>query len=153
MFTSSNSIYACVGRREGLARLLCLEDEDMVEFAILMGNDYVENIALPKKKKGARPEQRKNAYSVASYLRGKDDEFEVKAQGKETELAFVRALYNLDDLESFPMQDFSEESDDTSTESEYDEVTDELTILLPDELRSQVPLVRQEDVSFNDAVQ
>jgi 5'-3' exonuclease len=153
IFTSNSSIHASVGRRADLAKLLGLEDEQMIELAILLGNDYVQNIKLPKEKKGIRTmDEQKNPYSVASYLQRQEDGFMVQAQGREAEMAFVRALYDLRDLESFPMQDSSNLTDIPSAD-EDDEITAHLKVSLPDGLRAQVAMVSQEDTTISDAIQ
>jgi hypothetical protein len=153
IFTSNSSIHASVGRRADLAKLLGLEDEQMIELAILLGNDYVQNIKLPKEKKGIRTmDEQKNPYSVASYLQRQEDGFMVQAQGREAEMAFVRALYDLRDLESFPMQDSSNLTDIPSAD-EDDEITAHLKVSLPDGLRAQVGMVSQEDTTISDAIQ
>lgn len=151
IFTSNNSVHACVGRRADLAELLGLEDEQMIELAILLGNDYVQNIKLPKMKKVIKSDGRRDAFAVASYLQRQDDDFMVEAPSVATEMAFVRALYDLHDLESFPMQDSSTHSEICSEEDE--EIVAPLKIFLPADLSKQVAMVTQEDPTINDAIQ
>ena len=116
------TMHACVGRRRALARLLDIADEDMTELAILLGNDYLTSVKIPQKRA-------RDPLELVEYLNAQEDGFRVQAKKLETELSFVRALYNLQDLDSFPLQEASEMA--TLEPEEDQEMTKHLKIKLP----------------------
>jgi len=147
IFSANDAIHACVGKRKDLAMLLGIQDEEMTELAILLGNDYIQSVKVPKKK-GVH---QGDPLTVASYLHEQEDGFLVSSKDYEIELAFVRALYNLKELDSFPLQDAS---DIGVLESEEDEeVTKHLKIYLPADLTNLVDTALQEGLTLSETVQ
>jgi hypothetical protein len=103
-----SGLYAFCATRSELARLLALENDEndvstnkrMVDLALMMGNDYVDpttQLKLPNElQQGKRSPQ-----ELVFYLQCNDD-FEVAAKDDDTSKAavsFVRALYNLENLD------------------------------------------------------
>jgi len=50
VISASDTIFGCIGKRQDLAMLFEIEDEDMMELAILLRNDYVQSVKVPKEK-------------------------------------------------------------------------------------------------------
>jgi hypothetical protein len=90
---------ANVYTRQSLATSLGLEDDRMVELAILMGNDYVD----PKTTDSSLAAIGKDSYNLLEYLRNQDDDYRVTSSDQEVQAAmdFSRALYNLQELSAF----------------------------------------------------
>lgn len=150
LFAANNNdaIHACVGRRKDLATLLGIQDQEMTELAILLGNDYIQSIKVPKKK-GV---DQGDPLTVVSYLHEQEDGFQVVSKDYEIELAFVRALYNLHNLDGFPLQQISDIGRVESNEDE--EMTRHLKIQLPSGLAEFVDhtLAMQEDLTLTETV-
>lgn len=146
IFSANDTLYACVAKRQDLAALLEIEDEEMTELAILLGNDYVQSVRVPKQ----TDFDHKNPFHVARYINDQEDGFLVSSKDREMELAFVRALYNLQDLDSFPLQDFAGSGQLESDEDE--EIIKHLKIQLPLGLAEETSRALQEGMTFSEIV-
>lgn len=94
MCIQPSGLYAFCVRRSDLARALGVDDDQMVDLAMLMGNDYIdpsESLTLPTEL------QRWNIDSIVFYLQCRQD-YRVTAKDSEEDkvLEFVRSLYNLE---------------------------------------------------------
>eukprot|EP00536_Pseudo-nitzschia_multiseries_P013275 jgi/Psemu1/290763/fgenesh1_pg.555_\ len=93
---------AFVGRRSDLAELLRFENEDrLIDLALLMGNDYVDansSLNVPKSV------DLSDIQSMIYYLQCHED-YEATGKNKEGQdaVSFVRSLYNLHNLDAFPL--------------------------------------------------
>lgn len=148
IFKKNNNIYGCVGRRGDLAKLLGIEDELMIELAILLGNDYIQSLKVPKKREG----DQRDPIHIASYLREQDNGFLVSSNDHEIELAFVRALYNLKDLDSFPLHNASDIGQ-LEFDADDEDLTKHLKIQLPSELTEIVDSGIREGHTLSETVQ
>lgn len=107
---------ANVFTRQSLATSLGLEEDNMVELAILLGNDYVD----PKTTDSSLAAIGRNSYdNILDYLRNQDDDYRITSFDQEVQAAmdFSRALYNLQELsaltdENSPGQQPSEEKEE-----------------------------------------
>lgn len=99
---STGLVTGCVLRRDILAESLGLEDRDMVELAILCGNDYLVNPATAQLGFCSRDVQ-----ECIDHLRSnlQEGDYRIASEDKSTEevLAFVRVHYDLGDLTPFPL--------------------------------------------------
>mmetsp|Transcript_6392 Transcript_6392/g.15019 ORF Transcript_6392/g.15019 Transcript_6392/m.15019 type:complete len:678 (-) Transcript_6392:4167-6200(-) len=147
IFTDNDAIYACVGKRKDLAMLLGIEDEAMTELAILLGNDYIQSMKVPKKD----GMDRGDPLYVASFLDGQHDWFSVSSKQYATELAFVMALYNLEDLDLFPLEDASELDQQKSDEDE--EFADYLRLEFPVDVAKKADSALQAGLGLVETIQ
>ncbi|CAJ1934533.1 unnamed protein product [Cylindrotheca closterium] len=148
VFIENDAIHACVGKRKDLAMLLGIDDEAMVELAILLGNDYIQSMKVPKKDGFDRGDP----LYVARYLGEQLDGFLVSSSNKYAkELAFVRALYNLDDLDSFPLEDAS--GIDESALDEHEDFAKHLRSELPFDVAKEADSALQAGLGLAETVQ
>jgi hypothetical protein len=129
-----------------LASLLGLQDEEMVEFAILLGNDYVQDSNIPKKDRNANF---KDPIAIVRYLQDQNQGFRVRANSNEQALSYVRALYDLRDLNAFPLEEASRLSGESSKD---DDTIDILQVSLPQVLRTEVANITIEDSTVVHAI-
>jgi len=115
---SGSVVTACVVTRAELAEQLDLPtEESIVEFAILMGNDYVGN---------SREAQldfcSSKAEEIMDHLREQSSDYRVTSKLPQVELAmaFTRALYEFQDLSDFPLDEESSDTDSSEEEEEND---------------------------------
>ena len=106
---SSSSLYAFVATRTQFAKLLGLEDAQMIQLAILLGNDYID----PQSMLQNIPNdiQLYNVQSITFYLqchRNDDDDDDdnealIQPKNEESQMAinFVKSLYDLHNLDDF----------------------------------------------------
>jgi hypothetical protein len=75
-----------------------VDDKAMVQLAILMGNDYVDpaTLLIPGL-------ARKHPQEIIAYLQEQEDGFLVKASKARLALEYVWCLYNLHNLDRFPL--------------------------------------------------
>lgn len=94
---AGRTLSACVLSRRGLAQHLSLLEHQMVELAILLGNDYLDP------SEGTRCN---NPEGIVTFLRERGPEYQVESTDIQTlrGLEFVRKLYNLESLENFTLQ-------------------------------------------------
>jgi HrpA-like RNA helicase len=92
-------LLAHVYTRQSVATSLGLEEDLMVELAILMGNDYVD----PKTSDSSLAAIGKDSYNLLEHLCNQDDGYRVTSADPEVQTAmdFSRALYNLQELSQF----------------------------------------------------
>jgi hypothetical protein len=126
---------ACVIRRDELAASLNLpSDQSMVEVAIAMGNDYMTH---PASAGLDCPTGNHNVGEILDYIRDRGTGFMISVDNNNNDnnnndnmqqvLTFIRALYNLQDLEDFPFDD--EEEEEVAAENDNaddDEAGDEI---------------------------
>lgn len=125
--------------RSNIAGAIGLDDEDMVELAILLGNDYVDpktSLSLPNFA------DLRNVEDRIAYLQQQLQQSDGNCYKSSPELDYVRAMYNLDDMESFPLN--SEEEDD------YNDNDDSSNATTDDRKAEQDPLEQLEErvISF-----
>jgi DEAD/DEAH box helicase len=119
MKVGSSGLHAFCSRRHEIACSLGLDDDQMIDLALLMGNDYVDlpKLQLPKEVKV------RNVESIIVYLRSNND-YQATAKRDTDQLAvdFVRALYGLNNLDEFPVDmmdpDDVKNKDDTDVHRE-----------------------------------
>ena len=151
--TSQSSLHAVVGTRVEIAEFLGLEDDQMVEFAILKGNDYVDLSTL-------KTPIMRDPQSIIAYLQDQDDGYQVDASEQAgRSLEYVRCLYNLENLDSFPLDGTRRQPDtnnnsDTSITSEDDKIMREIqrVISFPGDFPNDQATVFPDDNSVRDAV-
>ncbi|GKY93331.1 hypothetical protein MPSEU_000300700 [Mayamaea pseudoterrestris] len=146
---------ACVVRRRDIADRLGIDDDLMVELAILCGNDYVPDPSQAGLSFYARDFDEK-----IEFLRDVEPGFrlETNKEDMETVLAFVRASYELESLDDFPLND--DGSNDGSREDVGSVLGDLLNVTLDlessnVEIALEMSLLRvrpSEDKSIIDAV-
>jgi HrpA-like RNA helicase len=98
--------------RDDVATLLHLpSSESLVELGILLGNDYV-------KKKETLSESFKNVEEAIEFLQCQAADYRVTAKSKPVELVldFIRALYSFACLDDFPIDPFTDEDEDDSSD-------------------------------------
>jgi superfamily II DNA/RNA helicase len=95
---STSRVTACVLRRSDLAERIGLSDAHMVELAILCGNDYLVDPSKAKLDFYAERMQDR-----IDYLALKEAVYKVTSSKEDIEnvMSFVRASYNLEDLDRF----------------------------------------------------
>ena len=106
---SGSVVTACVVTRAELAEQLYLPTEpSMVEFAILMGNDYVGN-----SKEAQLDFCSTKVEEILDYLREQGSDYRVSSTLPQVQLAieFTRALYEFRELSEFPLDEESEKED------------------------------------------
>jgi 5'-3' exonuclease len=137
--------------RSGLAQFLGLEEEQMVELAILLGNDYVDPASL------VSPVKRQDPSEVIAYLQTQDDNFLVEVSEKGAlAVDYVRCLYNLQDMNCFPLDGATAPShhDAKREDNDDDDVLNEIqkVISFPDDFPMNQTRMFPEDNSVRDAV-
>ena len=154
--TGSNACVqvVCLTRRH-IATALGLEDEDMVELAILLGNDYVDSNTLQV------PSDVRSVKDRILYLQQHaDEDFLVQSKNLEApELDFVRNLYNMrDDVDGSLRDDDSskddDDDDDDDTSGEEDSAEDiELQVVpIPKDFPLALAQASVSDTSLRDVV-
>lgn len=135
--------------RKSVADAIGLDDEDMIELAILLGNDYVD-----PKELDVPTADLKTVMDRVTYLQQRRDT-QVQAKDKSTQvLEYVRALYDLHpDTESFLENDKSNDSsDDISDIRDPIEALDDCVISFPSDFPWEQAVVLPTDSSFKDAI-
>ena len=152
IYLSHSSIHAYICTRSQLASLIGLQDGQMVEFAILLGNDYINS----KHSKNMR--KMKDPLAIARYLQEQDDDFLVQANDtEEGAIRFVRALYSLQGLDAFPLTEISKldhkspHSNET-IDSDISSILKNGIVSLPRDFGSQVGVSAQ-DISLEVTIQ
>jgi hypothetical protein len=142
--------------RSSIASSLGLDDEDMVELAILLGNDYVDPKTL-----SVPPDLRNIEDRIAHLQLQKDGDYRIQSRNKSSpELDYVRWLYNLDDVDSFPLDSEEDEDDDSSNASTEDnkpeqdhlEQLEERVISFPDDFPLDQAVVLSTDTSVQTVI-
>jgi HrpA-like RNA helicase len=147
----SSSLQAFCATRSELAQFLGLEDEEMVELAILMGNDYVDpaTLSIPGLAK-------KHPREIIAFLREQEDGFLVEASKVGLALEYVRCLYNLHNLDRFPVDGSFATTATTSDDDDQDTVSImkeiETVISFPTDFPMELARLFPEDQSVRDAV-
>jgi 5'-3' exonuclease len=110
---SGSVVSATVLTRSQLAEQLDLPSEQcMVELAILMGNDYVENT-----KHSQLDFTSGKVEDILNHIREQDEDYRVTTKVPQVQQAidFTRALYEFQDLSDFP---FDQEEEETNTSTD-----------------------------------
>lgn len=118
---SGSVVTAVVLTRASIAEHLDLPtEESMVEFAILLGNDYVENT-----KESQLDFCASNLDDVLDHVRQQDADYRVTSKVLEVQRAidFTRALYEFQDLSDFPLDDEEDEPSFEVLEDESESTT------------------------------
>lgn len=135
--------------REKVAASLGLDDEDMVELAILLGNDYVDPKTL------VIPEHVRDTKDKITYLQQHaTDDFLVKSKnGDALELDFVRSLYNLnDDLDVYLQGSNHAASENESLMEEEEDMDDLHVFKIPEDFPLELASPELSDTSIRDVV-
>ena len=137
--------------RRQIAKALGLDDEDMVELAILLGNDYVDSKTLQV------PSDLRTVRDRILYLqRNADEGFQVQSKNLEApELDFVRNLYSMnDDVDgSLQDEDLSSNDDDDSSNEAASLEDDELAVVsIPQDFPLHLAQAGFSDTSLRDVV-
>jgi hypothetical protein len=155
VFASERSpLTASVIRRKDIAERLGIDDDLMVELAILCGNDYI-----PKPSAAGLSFHAQSIDEKIDFLRNVEPGFRITTTKEEMEevLAFVRASYNFESLDAFPLDDEGE----SASEDVGSVIDDMLDVMLDLESNTnmaialEVSLLRirpAEDKSVMDAV-
>ncbi len=149
--TPNFRIQAVCLTRSNVADALGLDDEDMVELAILLGNDYIDPMTLDV------PTDLRNITDRITYLQMKCKEhYQVQSKDKSTQvLQYVRSLYNLqDDMESFldSNEDLDGSAESGSAEMDPMDALEERVISFPDDFPLDQAVVLPTDNSVRGAV-
>ncbi len=105
--TRPSGLHAFVARRSELSRLLGFgqnnNDDRLIDLALLMGNDYVDPYLCLETPKEI---DLMSVQSMVYYLQCHEDYFVVaKNEKTAASVEFVRALYNLQSLDAFPLNE------------------------------------------------
>ena len=133
--STRGSLTASVIRRRDIADRLGLDDGLMVELAILCGNDYIPDPSTAGLSFFSR-----NFVENVEFLQGVEPGFRLATSNEDMEevLAFIRASYELESLDAFPLEE--DDSDD-------DDETEDLGSVLEDELNITMDLDAAEDLA------
>eukprot|EP00934_Nitzschia_sp_Nitz4_P002355 Nitzschia sp. Nitz4//scaffold120_size68122//58196//63238//NITZ4_006055-RA/size68122-processed-gene-0.41-mRNA-1//1//CDS//3329534311//2355//frame0 len=127
--------------RSQIADKLGLTESEVVELAMLLGNDYVDNKTL------VVPSNVKYPTDAVPWLRQQPDDFRLESENVDApELEFVRALYNLEGLDAFPATD--DDSGDEEGESLHESVRKLLCIPDVDFIKTKGMPMKGKPVDF-----